>query len=210
MLARHQSFFPPATERKVILPPLVPVSGSPGEPPAALRRLGYIGALTESKGLRILLAAAPALLAQGVTVAVAGGGPLQAQVESQPQIDYAGRLEGEAIPRFLASCDAGVVPSVWEEPGLTFAALEWLAARRPVISSGRGGLAELEPGHGVVTFDGTPTGLNATAADLRAVRTWERVSAEVPVVCDRDDLERWIDDHLRVYGLAQTRGLTST
>ena len=46
--------------------------------------------------------------------------------------------------RFLESCDLGLVPSVWAEPGgPTFTMAEWLAAGRPVLVSNRGGLGEV-------------------------------------------------------------------
>lgn len=205
VLARHDGFFPAPTVRRVILPPLVAIGDDRPEAPLALSRLGYIGALTESKGVRTLLAAAAGLDEQGVSVAVAGGGPLEAEVKHASGIHYAGRLQGEEIADFLASCDTGVVPSLWEEPGLTFAALEWMAARRPVITSGRGGLAELDPGAGVLTFDGTPAGLVAAVSGLRAPEAWSRIAASVPVVSGGEDLERWTDEHVGIYELAQAR-----
>jgi glycosyltransferase involved in cell wall biosynthesis len=206
VLARHGAFFPASTVRRVILPPLVPVGKGDCDAPSALSRLGYVGALTESKGVRTLLAAAARLGEQGVSVAVAGGGPLEDEVRQAPGIDYRGRLSGREVADFLAACDAGVIPSLWEEPGLTFAALEWMAARRPILTSGRGGLAELDPGAGVLTFDGTPEGLVAAVAAVRSPEAWDGVTGKVPVVRDSQDLERWISDHLAVYDLATVRG----
>ena len=60
LLRVHRGFFPRATEAVVRLP-LAPLDGAAPEPPAApLRTMGYIGGLAPTKGVRLLVEAAPA------------------------------------------------------------------------------------------------------------------------------------------------------
>jgi glycosyltransferase involved in cell wall biosynthesis len=203
VLNRHRGFFGPTTGTRVVLPPLIPVAGAgTAAPAAALRTLGYIGALHAEKGIEQLLAAAPTLAAQGITVRVAGGGPLTDAVAAAPSVEYAGRLEGEAVGAFLAGCDAGVVGSLWEEPGLTFSGLEWLAAGRPVLATANGGLAELAVLGGVHRFDGTEAGLISAAREVGEAQAWAALVATLPPVSGTAELERWLDEHLAAYALA--------
>ena len=133
LLGVHAGLFE-GTAAAVIRLPLAPLSSGPGERPAALRKLGYLGALTATKGVDLLIAAAPALAGSGIRLRVAGDGPLRGRVEAA-DIDYVGRLEGMAVEEFTLGCDAGIVPSTWNEPsGPPYTVCEWLAARRPVLA----------------------------------------------------------------------------
>ncbi|MDQ6745239.1 MAG: glycosyltransferase [Actinomycetota bacterium] len=200
VLDRHEDIFPPSLQRHVIRPPLVPIIGGVQAPSAAsLTTLGYIGTLTADKGIRVVLEAAARLAEQGVRVRVAGGGPLQDEVRAAEGVEYEGRLAGQELASFLRTCDVGVVASLWEEPGLSFAALEWLSAGRPVLTTGRGGLAELSRFGGVVSYDATAAGLVATVGKLRVPERWQAISAAVPVVEDDRDLQRWVDAHRAIY-----------
>jgi glycosyltransferase involved in cell wall biosynthesis len=206
VLGRHQGFFPATTERRVIRAPLTPLlpSGAPVPPVGpGPRSVGYIGALTESKGIRVLLAAAPLLAADGITVKVAGDGPLRDEVRAALGVEYAGRLEGDAIAAFLTSCDLGLVTSLWEEPGLTYVLLEWLACGRPVLSTRRGGLAEATALGGVASFDGTVDGLVAGIASLADPHGWSTLVAAVPEARSVEDDARWAREHLAAYEAAR-------
>ena len=81
LLRVHRTLFS-AAETRVVRLPLAPLDGSAPEPPAAARTLGYLGALTVEKGVRLLLEAAPALAAGGIELRLAGDGPLRAEVEA--------------------------------------------------------------------------------------------------------------------------------
>jgi glycosyltransferase involved in cell wall biosynthesis len=156
-------------------------------PGAEVRTLGFIGALDRTKGVDVLLAAAPALRARGVEIRIAGDGRLRAEVEAAP-VTYLGRISGAAKEDFFEACDAGVVPSVWPEPaGPPFAVLEWLAAGRPVIASRRGGLAESAALDGVRAMEPTVDELLA-ALDSPLPR---------PKPADEGEREheRWLDAH---------------
>ncbi|MEA2211750.1 MAG: hypothetical protein QOF83_1698 [Solirubrobacteraceae bacterium] len=210
VLARHDGFFAAGAARHVIHAPLAALSEhhsgpSRAKPGPALATLGFLGTLSVEKGVPALIKAAPTLRAQGVTVRVAGNGPLRDDVRTTPEIDYLGPLLGPALSEFLHSCDAGIVPSVWDEPGLTFVALEWLAAGRPVIESGRGGLAELEGIGGVVRCPPTAAGVAGAVAALADPVRFAALIAEVPEVRGNADVDRWLDQHLDVYGQAVGR-----
>ena len=190
----HQALLANATPH-VVRHPLEPdATTAPQWPP---RTLGYIGRLEREKGVGVLLDAAPALQTDGVSIRVAGDGSLRADVE-QAAVEYVGVVHGEDKRRFLESCDAGVVPSRWLEPGgPPYSLLEWLAAGRPVLASRRGGLAEMPALFGSVEgFEPEPDALVAAVTQLRST-----APADPPrPVADR---ERWLADHERIYELAR-------
>lgn len=169
----------------------------PAERPAAL---GYIGALTEQKGVGVLLEAVPELTRLGVRVRIAGDGPLRERVAAA-EVDYAGRVDGEdAKAGFLEACDLGVVPSLWAEPsGPPYVVTEWVAAGRPVLVSGRGGLAEVARSDGTLPFEPTPAGLLEALARLCDPAEWRAARARVPATAGDADVERWLDEHLEAY-----------
>jgi glycosyltransferase involved in cell wall biosynthesis len=180
----------------VVRHPLEPETmTAPQWPP---RTLGYIGRLEREKGVGILLDAAAALRADGVSVRVAGDGSLRADVQ-RSGVEYAGVVHGEDKRRFLESCDAGVVPSRWLEPGgPPYSLLEWLAAGRPVLASTRGGLAEAPGLFGAVEgFEPEADSLIAAVAALRSTVP----AARPQPVADRD---RWLAEHERIYELARS------
>lgn len=183
-------------EAHVVRHPLEPdTTTAPHWPP---RTIGYIGRLEREKGVGVLLDAAPTLRAEGVGVRVAGDGGLRTDVE-RSAVEYVGVVRGEDKRRFLESCDAGVVPSRWLEPGgPPYSLLEWLTAGRPVLASRRGGLAETPDLYdGVEGFEPEPEALVAAVAQLRSARPVEPLHP----VADRD---RWLADHERIYGLARS------
>ena len=78
---------------------------------------------------------------------VVGEGPLSDELRSlaadlgvTDRVSFTGRVEEEEIPRYYASAELFVLPSVWEGHPLTL--LEAWAAGRPVIASDVEGLAE--------------------------------------------------------------------
>jgi glycogen synthase len=203
VLERHRDFFPASTVRHVIHHPLTPFNpefaSAPGQ---ALSTVGYLGTLSTVKGVPLVLEIAPRLAERGIRVRVAGDGPLRDAVSESAHLEYLGPLLGSARDRFVASCDAGIVPSQWEEPGLTFVGCEWLSAGRPVISSGRGALAELEALGGVRRATTTAAGVLAAVDELRDAARWAELVGRVPRVDGDADVQRWLDRHLSVYGRA--------
>ena len=203
VLGRHARVFDADTPATVIPPPRVAtVDGPPGERPTTLTRLGYVGALTREKGVDVLIGCAAALARDGVSISVAGAGPLERSVRAAP-VAYAGQLHGADLDRFHAEHDAGIVCSTWEEPAVTFAALEWLGSGRPVIASDRGALAQLAGTPGVVSYDGSPAGLLHAVARAREAGRWTELTREpLRRPAPGDDLERWLHAHLDAYARA--------
>jgi glycosyltransferase involved in cell wall biosynthesis len=107
-----------------------------------------VGALVHRKGHAGLLEAAHLLQAAGLRVCYAfcGDGECRGDLERQAErlglsraVHFMG-WRGD-VPRLLAGADAVAVPSLHE--GLGVAALEAMAAGRPVVASRTGGLAEV-------------------------------------------------------------------
>jgi glycosyltransferase involved in cell wall biosynthesis len=106
-----------------------------------------LAALVRRKGVDVLLQALGALAKDGLrpVLWVAGDGPQRLLLEAlarhagvDAQVRFLGRRPD--VPDLLGACDIVVIPSRRE--GLGVAALEAMAAGRPVIASAVGGLAE--------------------------------------------------------------------
>jgi glycosyltransferase involved in cell wall biosynthesis len=209
VLDRHSGFFPSARHHVLRHPwPQEPRSATPA--PATPRTIGFLGALDVTKGIDVVLDAAPRLAELGYELRIAGSGKLRGAVEAAaarlPAVHYAGRIAGVERETFLAQCDIGLVPSIWDEPGAPpLTLLEWLAAGRPVLSSGRGGLAELQGAQGVLDCEPTPEALVRAAAGLRDPRIWNDVRGAVrpPTVPSLDD---WLDSYEDVFETALRQG----
>jgi glycosyltransferase involved in cell wall biosynthesis len=112
--------------------------------PVAGQHFVYIGRLSSEKGLDHLISA---VRTAGVSLVVAGEGPLASQVaaavQAQPdRIQWAGRLEAAQVQALVRSARAVVVPSQWYE-NAPLSVLEAFAAAKPVIASHIGGLPEM-------------------------------------------------------------------
>jgi glycosyltransferase involved in cell wall biosynthesis len=208
VLDLHADFFPSATVEKIGLlafPPQRSIA-PPGE---RLTTLGYIGALEHSKGVRELLEAAPALARNGCAILLAGNGRLRPEVEGaatrEPNVHYEGPVSGPAKDRFLERCDAGILPSVWQEPGgPTMVALEWLAAGRPLLISARGGLAEVLPElPGAIAVEPTAEEIVRSVERLLQPEAWRPAVRGVRLPANKHDLESWLDAHERIYAAAR-------
>jgi glycosyltransferase involved in cell wall biosynthesis len=200
---RHADLFTAGTVTALIAPPRIVTAGAePGERASALTRLGYVGALTRETGVDVLMGCAPALARRGVSISVAGAGPLEALVRASP-VAYAGHLRGAALSRFHAEQDAGIVCSTWEEPAVTFAALEWLGARRPIVVSDRGALTELVGAPGVVSYDASAAGLLDAVGQMQQPDRWSRLTGDLDRAARDDDIERWLTAHLDAYAQAR-------
>jgi glycosyltransferase involved in cell wall biosynthesis len=211
VLDLHASFFPSARLEKIGLlafPPQRSIA-PPGE---RLRTLGYIGALEHTKGVRQLLAAAPELARRGCMILLAGDGRLRGEVEAaaarEPNVQYVGPVSGAEKDRFLERSDAGILPSVWQEPGgPTMVAMEWLGAGRPLLISARGGLAEVIPElPGATVVEPTTEEIVAAVERLLEPRSWREAVQRVRLPARKHDLEGWLDAHERVYVAARADG----
>ena len=119
----------------VAAPALVPSGRDPG--------LGHplvlaVGRLHEQKGYEVLIRALPLLGA--VVVAVAGDGPLRAELEAAgPHVRWLGRRDD--VADLYAAADVVVLPSAWEARSMT--AQEALRAGRPLVATAVGGTPAL-------------------------------------------------------------------
>lgn len=109
--------------------------------------IGCIAVLEERKGHRFLLEAVALLKAQGMKLRclLAGDGPERQSLEKmtvrlglEREVEFSGFIIDTAA--FLAGIDIFVLPSLYE--GLGVAALEAMAAGKPVVASRVGGLVE--------------------------------------------------------------------
>jgi glycosyltransferase involved in cell wall biosynthesis len=110
-------------------------------------RFGFVGTLTEHKGVDLLLAAFDGFAEADLILYGRENRPLLdrfAHVLRQPHVQYRGVLTDEQKSAAFAEFDALVVPSVWwENSPLTIH--EAFLAGVPVVTSNIGGMAELVP-----------------------------------------------------------------
>ena len=131
-----------------------------GDGPAA--GVLYVGPASAHKGRAVLLEAhrrLPAGLAR--LVVVGDGGP------DVPGVEYAGRLDGDALWARYRAGAVVVVPSVWPEPCPTVA-LEAMGWGRPLVASRTGGLPDLvvDGDNGLLVPPGDPAALAAALRGL--------------------------------------------
>jgi glycosyltransferase involved in cell wall biosynthesis len=108
--------------------------------------IGFLGRLTEQKGLPYLLSAAAEIgrLYPEVLFMIVGDGDLGPQLREQAgrerltNVVFAGYQRD--VPRFLSLFDVFVLPSLWE--GLPVAVVEAMAAGKPVVATRVGGTPE--------------------------------------------------------------------
>lgn len=204
LIERHHGLFP--DERMhLIRNPADTAAGKPASPPgASLRTLGYLGNLDRIKGVDLLLDALPDLASLGCRLRVAGRGRLEGAVAAaaaSPALDFVGSVSGEGKEAFLDSCDLGLVPSVWPEPGgPPFTLLEWLGRGRPVLASRRGGLAEaLRDLRGPIPIEPTASAIVSEVARLRDGTAWRDAVARVDPVEAGGGEDAWVSAHVAVY-----------
>ena len=136
------------TDRVTVIPN--GIDGSVFFPPAERRRdgpvkLGTVGRLIPEKGLDVLLAAMPAIMAsRPIELTIVGDGPERPRLERSARglpVVFAGELTEPAdVASFLRSIDVFVMPSRWE--GRPNALLEAIACGAATVASDVPGMAE--------------------------------------------------------------------
>lgn len=200
-------------ERMAVLENVLPGAARPAAPRRRGEALlvGFFGQISKLKGIGVLLGAAEALAAQGcdsVQFAVYGDASAQpevfrAEVEARlkaagSNVSFHGAYEHDEVDALMAGVDAVLVPSIWWENS-PLVIEEALRARRPVICSDIGGMAE-KVRDGIDGFHFRAGSALALAGLLR------RLAAE-PALLDgvattlRDPAppERVLDAHLALY-----------
>jgi glycosyltransferase involved in cell wall biosynthesis len=205
---RHRHVFPAASMHTIRLLVGPPHRSFP-PPGERLATLGYLGSLERTKGIDRLVEAAPGLARLGCALRIAGNGRLRAEVQAaaarEPNVSYEGPVSGDDKERFFEGCDAGIVPSVWEEPGApSMTVLEWLAAGRPVLVSPRGGAAEVvDELAGAIAVQPDTDGIVGAVEALAAPERWRE--AVLRVEAPGGNVEDWLAAHERVYAAALGR-----
>lgn len=164
------------SDRICVVPNFVPDSAFQNEEPVSAKHgyVGYIGRLSEEKGLFTLLHAFSRSKVQRLKIA--GNGPLRNELEELAErlelgerVEFVGYLSGNEKKAFLCNALAIVLPSEWYETfGLTV--VEGYSQKTPAIVSDLGGLPE-------VVRDGE-TGFVFTAGDQ------EDLTDKLNKICD--------------------------
>jgi len=175
-------------------------------------RFGILGRLDPVKGHETIMAAAASLRQehpQARFLAVGGGAPPR-RAELEERVSALGLAESWEFAGFvndirpaLARCRVAIVASLGSE-AVSRAALEWMAAGRPVVASRVGCLPDLvaDAETGFIVPPGDPGALaQALARFLREPGLAERLGAEARRRFEeRFSLKRFVDNTERLYG----------
>lgn len=141
----------------------------------------YLGRLTEEKGLHLLMRAWDRHLADrpasGLRLAIAGTGPLEAEVRSwaggRPSVAALGLLDRDACTDLVRRARVVVVPSEWPEPfGLVVA--EAMAAAVAPVATAHGAFTELitDEVDGILFPPGDATALASVLGHIDEAPAW--------------------------------------
>jgi len=138
------------------------VSPDPGPGTGKEKFALFVGRLSKEKGIDVLLRAWQQN--PGVTLKIAGDGPLADQVKSAVErlsnVEWLGRQPVERVMQLMGDAGCLVFPSVWYE-GLPKTIVESLAKGTPIIASKIGSMIDL--------VDHARTGLHVPPGDAEAL-----------------------------------------
>lgn len=170
-------------------------------------RFGFMGSLSEPKGVRWLIQQFQALPFDA-TLHIAGRGQLddearfKALAKDSPRITFVGYQTPEA---FYQQIDVAIVPSIWNEP-FGMVAVEACAYAKPVIASRMGGLPEIiqDPLNGLLCDPDDPDSLGLAMLKLhQQPALLARLSSQARVsVASLLDLDLMLDSYQSIF--AQT------
>jgi len=167
------------------------------------RVVGTVGRLVPQKGLRDLIAAAPAVLERhpDARFVVVGDGPQRAELEAAAGERFLFTGWRDDVPGLLASFDVYALPSYFE--GLCYAVIEAQAAGVPVVATPVGGVREnvVDGETGILAEAGNPAslaaGINRLLDDPAAAR---RLADEARRrVFVRYDVRRMVEETTALY-----------
>jgi glycosyltransferase involved in cell wall biosynthesis len=182
-----------------------PFKSKPAEPTAkkAPLRFGYMGTLSEPKGLRWLIEQFQQLPIEA-TLQIAGRGQLDDETRFKalahsPRISFVGYQSPED---FYKEIDVAIVPSIWNEP-FGMVAVEACAWSRPVIASRMGGLPEIiqDQFNGLLCSPDDPDSLGVAMLKLhQQPQLLARLSAQARVsVASLTDLDLMLDSYESIF-----------
>jgi glycosyltransferase involved in cell wall biosynthesis len=168
-------------------------------------RLGAVGRLIPEKGLDVLLAAMPKIVAiQPVELTVVGDGPERSALEHRAHglpVVFSGYIGAPSdIASFLQNLDLFIMPSRWE--GLPNALLEALACGVPVVATDVPGMREAAGGHALLVPPDQPAAL--AEAVCRALSSQDRPTVSL------NSFDEVAAAHLAVFQRAHARRTRTT
>jgi glycosyltransferase involved in cell wall biosynthesis len=168
-------------------------------------RLGAVGRLIPEKGLDVLLAAMPKIVAkQPVELTVVGDGPERTALEHKARglpVVFAGYLGAPSdVASFLRTLDVFIMPSRWE--GLPNAVLEALACGVRVVATDVPGMAEAAGGNALLIPPDEPAAL--AEAVCRALSLPDRPTVST------NSFDEVAAAHLAVFARAHARRSVTT
>ncbi|CCE02116.1 glycosyltransferase [Bradyrhizobium sp. STM 3809] len=110
----------------------------------SLRKIFYVGSLSQAKGVGDLLQATARLRQQGYPVSLALAGrdadgsmaALASSLKTENAVSFLGVVPNEDVPRLMREADLVVIPSRHDYPeGLPLTIYEALSARTPIVAS---------------------------------------------------------------------------
>lgn len=161
-------------------------------------RIAYLGTMRPHKGCHVLLDAYKRL-DRPASLHFYGGGDDRYIGELREQaaglnVHFHGRFDHATVANVLGEVDVVVVPSIWEET-YCLVAQEAMAARRPVVATRVGGLADrIEHGiNGFLVSPNDPAGLALQLADLvdRLPQMTATLDFDRCAVSLEDDVKGW-------------------
>lgn len=165
-------------ERIVVKENVVADPGPRPAPPSASDYVLYAGRMTEEKGVRELVSAWGAIGDAGLTLLMAGSGPLLNEISSgAPEgVEFIGHVANGEVRDLLLSARALVFPSKWYE-GQAMILLESLSAGTPVVYAGLGAIPETVGDAGWEVGPGGPAALAASLLGLADLTEVDRRGA---------------------------------
>jgi len=155
--------------------------------PSNKLRFGFVGNVSEHKGIRVLIKAFNKVKMDTVVLSIYGSyypsylSKLRKELKMDSRITFYGPFDNREIPSVFSKIDVLVYPSIWYE-NQPIAILEALLAKIPVIASNMGGMAELvQDGITGILFEpGNPEDLYRKMESLIDNRELRRRLSESP------------------------------
>jgi glycosyltransferase involved in cell wall biosynthesis len=176
--------------------------------PADSRLIAVVGRLTEQKGHRYLIEAAPAILAvyPKTHFLFIGQGELRDELQSQiQQMNLSNHFHflgvRSDVPALLGAIDIFVQPSLWE--GLSVALLEAMAAAKPIVATAVSGTTQAMVNNQtglVVPFADSPALTKAIIqllADPAQAQTMGRTAKQHVTL--NFSAQKQVEDHMDLY-----------
>lgn len=171
----------------------MPVSPPSKHSPGPVLTLGFIGRLTEEKGIYNLVKALAHLPHDRVRLVIAGVADAEIQHElramaPKASIEFLGFVEPA---NFYRQIDVVVIPPIWEEPGPLVVA-DAQAVRKPFLGTRFGGIPEAVE-RGAVGWLTAPDPKSLADSILRIVSNPEELAAMVDKLAEQNDHRTFTD-----------------